>query len=207
MALSTAYMTSVKNIPAIFDSIKGAAVPPKFTNEFLKSLGFLSSNDRAFINVLKGIGFLDPQGVPTELYRQFRDSTQSGSVLANAMRDSYSDLFLAHLRADELPAEKLKGFFATKTDKGDRVVELMAGTFRALVRQADFKAVQKQPIVQKPPAIDETEGATKVIEREGAVPTPAWDADFHYNIQIHLPATRDISVYNAIFKSLRDNLS
>lgn len=29
---------------------------------------------------------------------------------------------------------------------------------------------------------------------------------FHYNIQIHLPATTDISVYNAIFKSLKDNL-
>lgn len=30
--------------------------------------------------------------------------------------------------------------------------------------------------------------------------------DFHYNIQIHLPATTDISVYNAIFKSIRENL-
>ena len=30
--------------------------------------------------------------------------------------------------------------------------------------------------------------------------------EFHYNIQIHLPATNDISVYNAIFKSLKDNL-
>ena len=29
---------------------------------------------------------------------------------------------------------------------------------------------------------------------------------FHYNIQIHLPATNDISVYNAIFKSLKENL-
>ena len=29
---------------------------------------------------------------------------------------------------------------------------------------------------------------------------------FHYNIQIHFPATTDISVYNAIFKSLKDNL-
>ncbi|HET9768488.1 MAG TPA: hypothetical protein VFS60_16695, partial [Thermoanaerobaculia bacterium] len=30
--------------------------------------------------------------------------------------------------------------------------------------------------------------------------------DFHYNIQIHLPVTTDISVYNAIFKSLKENL-
>ena len=28
----------------------------------------------------------------------------------------------------------------------------------------------------------------------------------HYNIQIHLPATKDVEVYNAIFKSLREHL-
>ena len=28
----------------------------------------------------------------------------------------------------------------------------------------------------------------------------------HYNIQIHLPATKDVEVYNAIFKSLKDHL-
>jgi hypothetical protein len=28
----------------------------------------------------------------------------------------------------------------------------------------------------------------------------------HYNIQIHLPATKDIEVFNAIFKSLKEHL-
>jgi hypothetical protein len=28
----------------------------------------------------------------------------------------------------------------------------------------------------------------------------------HYNIQIHLPATKDIEVYNSIFKSLKEHL-
>ena len=28
----------------------------------------------------------------------------------------------------------------------------------------------------------------------------------HYNIQVHLPATKDIEVYNAIFKSLKEHL-
>jgi hypothetical protein len=31
-------------------------------------------------------------------------------------------------------------------------------------------------------------------------------AGLHYNIQIHLPATKDVEVYNAIFKSLKDHL-
>jgi len=28
----------------------------------------------------------------------------------------------------------------------------------------------------------------------------------HYNIEIHLPATKDVEVYNAIFKSLREHI-
>ncbi len=28
----------------------------------------------------------------------------------------------------------------------------------------------------------------------------------HYNIQIHLPATKDVEVYNAIFKALREHV-
>ena len=36
---------------------------------------------------------------------------------------------------------------------------------------------------------------------------PATNAvGLHYNIQIHLPATKDVEVYNAIFKSLRDHI-
>jgi hypothetical protein len=31
-------------------------------------------------------------------------------------------------------------------------------------------------------------------------------ASLHYNIQIHLPATKDIEVLNAIFKSLKEHL-
>ena len=30
--------------------------------------------------------------------------------------------------------------------------------------------------------------------------------EMHYNIQIHLPETRDITVYDAIFKSLKEHL-
>jgi hypothetical protein len=32
------------------------------------------------------------------------------------------------------------------------------------------------------------------------------DPGLHYNIQIHLPATKDVEVYNAIFKSLKEHL-
>ena len=43
MALSQSYMQSTKNLPAIMEAIQDAGVPDKFSNEFLKTLGFSSS--------------------------------------------------------------------------------------------------------------------------------------------------------------------
>ncbi len=35
---------------------------------------------------------------------------------------------------------------------------------------------------------------------------PGLSTEFHYTIQIHLPASKEIEAYNAIFKSLREHL-
>lgn len=43
------------------------------------------------------------------------------------------------------------------------------------------------------------------MDEQGGMPTPQISG-LHYNIQIHLPATKDAEVYNAIFKSLREHL-
>jgi hypothetical protein len=46
MAADYPYMTNAKNLKPIMERIKGAGTPPKFTLQFLKSLGFTSSTDR-----------------------------------------------------------------------------------------------------------------------------------------------------------------
>ena len=69
MALPTSYMTGgYTKIPQYFDTLLTARAPEKFTNKFMADLGFTSSTDRLFANVLKSIGFLDDSGVPTEHY-------------------------------------------------------------------------------------------------------------------------------------------
>ena len=35
---------------------------------------------------------------------------------------------------------------------------------------------------------------------------PAESLQLRHNIEVHLPATKDIEVYNAIFKALKENL-
>lgn len=57
MADTYPYMVSNNKIGPIFEKIKSAARPSKFTNEFLRTIGFTSTNDRAAIPLLKRLGF------------------------------------------------------------------------------------------------------------------------------------------------------
>ena len=75
MALTDAYLSQTKNLGAILDAIRGAQAPEKFTVRFLEQLGFKSTNDRNIIGVLKGLGFLDDSGTPTQRYFEYLDET------------------------------------------------------------------------------------------------------------------------------------
>jgi len=209
MAVPTAYMQSVKNLAAILSEIQQAPVPQKFTVEFLKTLGFTSSNDRSILGVLKALGFLDQAGVPTEQYRRYRNKADAPYVLASAVREAYSDLFLARENAETLPNDRIKGILATKVDKGDAVLDKMAMTFRALVGLAKWDRPSQKEQPEKPPEeasdVPRDEAHVPVLP-DVRVPVPQVPLQYAYNIQIQLPATKDISVYNAIFKSIREHL-
>jgi uncharacterized protein DUF5343 len=210
VAIPESYINNVGSLGKFLDEVRTAGVPERVTVEFLKTLGFKSSNDRPIISVLKGIGFLDANGTPTDSYRSFRDPDVGPKVLARALRSAYADLYLANTKAHDLPIEKLKGIIATKTAKGNVVVKLIAATFKALAKAADFsepsgeieKAIVKP--VEKSKASVDAGGKINLPSSPPGVGTGV--AGFHYNIQIHLPTTTDITVYNAIFKSLKEHL-
>lgn len=208
MSIPEAYTNNVGNLTRLFEAIRSAGVPERVTFEFLKTLGFTSSNDRPIISVLKAIGFLDGTGTPTAAYRAYRDQSRSAKVLAEALRTAYSDIFLANTKAHELPTEKLHGIIAAKTSKGDQVVRLIAATFKTLAKMADFSedetqsaVFEQQPSqqVSPPPRVENTGESSPIRLKPTGV-------GFHYNIQIHLPTTTDVTVYNAIFRSLKEHL-
>jgi len=82
------YMISAKNVPQMLTAVQKAAVPESFGHEFLKDLGFTSSNDRGFIKLLKYLGMVDASGKPQASYREFVDQTRSRAVLANRIRQA-----------------------------------------------------------------------------------------------------------------------
>ena len=208
MAIPEAYVNNVGNLAKFLEEIRSAGVPDRVTFEFLKTLGFTSSNDRPIISVLKGIGFLDQNGSPTDAYKAYRDHNEGPKVLANSLRSAYADLFLANTKANDLAVDKLKGIIATKVSKGEQVVKLIASTFKTLCKAADFSdgAAASVPLKKANTAPEastaESSEAVQISQRN----RDGQRATLHYNIQIHLPTTTDISVYNAIFKSLKESL-
>ena len=102
MALTSSYLTSVKNFDGIMNSILGARAPERFTNKFLEDLGYKSSNDRLITGVLKALGLLGETGEPTQRYYDFLDQTQSKKILAVGIQEAYEDLFNLNKDAQNL---------------------------------------------------------------------------------------------------------
>ena len=105
------------------------------------------------------MGFIDESGVPTRRYYAFLDQTESGKVLAEAIREAYEDLFAINKQANDLSVEDVKNKFKTLTQgqKSDNVVGLMASTFKALCGLADWKAT----LPEKPLEKEKLKGPTK----------------------------------------------
>lgn len=196
------YMISNNKIPMIFDKILTAAKPQRFTNELLTQMGFSSSNDRAFTNLLKKLEFLTSDGVPTSYYDDLRDVTKAKSTIAKRIKSFYNELFTINTNINEAPDEEVKGAIARITGKEQKDVKRIFSTFKALCSYADF-SIDDTVDVRKNEQNEKNENSnSKTMNDNISNIMP----NFHYNIQIHLPATTDISVYNAIFKSIKENL-
>ena len=193
------YMMSNNKIGPIFQKIMTAAKPQKFTHDFLKKLGFTSTNDRAIIPLLKKLRFLNDDGSPTEYYDRLKDKNDLPYVLGERMRDFYSDLFTINTDIHNAGDDEIKGAISRVTGQDETQVSRYFATFKALLALAKFGEAPQRPEKKKEEAV-KIDVETSKLKKEEHKPS------FHYNIQIHLPATTDVSVYNAIFKSLKDNL-
>lgn len=200
MSAEFAYMTSAKNLSSIFDRIAGAGTPPKFTYDFLKTLNFQSSSDRPVIGVLKGLGFLTPDGVPTDRYNSFRDGSRRGAAMAAGLRDGWAPIFLADQSAQSRSSSELTELFKSVSGKGEAVAKKMATTFKLLCDMADWSSPA--------PELPEPDGDLVVerVEPPGASTGDGSLLRLHHDIHVHLPPTSELSVYTAIFRALKAEL-
>jgi hypothetical protein len=201
VALSGSYVLPINRIPDIFNKIRDGQAPERFTNQLLKDWGFASTNDRAFIPLLKSLGFLSADGKPTQRYNEYRDHSRSKHVMGEALREAYGDIFLIKEHPTQADKDAIEGKFKSFHNASDHVAGLMTKTFLGLLNLADLSKKTAIPSSSKEPE--------KKIEVEPLPNSKVVEhgvSGLHYNIQIHLPATKDIEVYNSIFKPLKEHL-
>ncbi|MBW7676527.1 DUF5343 domain-containing protein [Chryseobacterium chendengshani] len=211
--LSKKYFNSVKNLNAIMKKIIEGTAPEKFTTEHLKKIGFPSSNDRALIGVMKDLGFLAESGAPTQRYHDYRNSSKSAVVLGDALKEAYSDIFHINENPTQGDRQAITGLFKSTHNVSDQVAGFMANTFLTLLNLADIsgtnKTHKKEP--EKKKEINKEEVAEEIPTKQQMNSNSSPNQfpiipNLRYNIEIHLPATKDIEVYNSIFKSLKEHL-
>lgn len=210
MALLNQSIQTPAQLSKFFDAIRQGTAPQKFNRQFLKDIGFTSSNHLGFIPLLKGLGFLSSDGTPTERYRSYLDPTKSKIVLAEAVREAYSDIFVIKARPTSSDKDAISGKFKSTYNLSDLVAERSARTFLALTELCDQNTLfstSKNPSKTVTEAVptDALMGFTPLAPA-GSNSAPKSQIGLHYNIEIHLPATKDVEVYNAIFKALRSHV-
>lgn len=204
MALPTTYTQEFKRLGEFFDKIRDAQAPDKFTNQLLVDWGYKSNNHRPFIPILKALGFLTADGTPTQRYREYRNHAASKSIMGEAIKEAYSDIFLIKEKPTSADKPLIEGKFKSYHNASDTVAGLMSKTFFALLELADLNELSKRNPKKQEEVKDENPEVSP--ETNFGKQKLHSNVGLHYNIQIHLPATKDIEVYNAIFKSLKDHL-
>lgn len=202
MALSSSWVQAANRIPDLFSKIRDGQAPSQVTTQLLKDWGFASSNDRAFIPLLKSLGFLTATGQPTQRYHEYRDHSRSQAVMNDTLKEAYGDIFLIKSHPTKSDQVAITGKFKSYHNVSDDVSQRMSKTFFALLSLADLSA--------EAPRKDVAAEAEPLKKRDAAAPAKVSPSSvllsgLHYNVQIHLPATKDVEVYNAIFKSLKEH--
>lgn len=209
MGLTNKYSVAAGRLPELFAKIRDGQAPEYFTQQLLKDWGFTSSHDRAAIPLLKELGFLSPDGKPLTRYHDYRDHSRSKAVMADGIRSAYGDLFLIKAHPTEADKDAILGKFRSFHNASDNVAGWMTKTFYTLLGLADLSTtaanrVERTDGRDKPTGEEETPPAA--LARSSGDERRLAATGLHYNIQIHLPASKDVEVYNAIFKSLREHL-
>lgn len=197
------YLNAYGNITKVLDRIRTAQVPPRFSQDFLETTLDLSGGSaRPLIPFLKRTGFLGSDGAPTELYKRFRNDSQSGVAAAEALKTGYAALYRVNEYLHDATDAQLKGIVVqvTGAEPDSSTVKGIVGSFKALKAYANFGPEPDEAERDEVGATTVREPATPLVGGSGA------GIKLGYTINLNLPATSDIAVFDAIFKSLREHL-
>lgn len=210
------YVTAPGVLKQLLQKIQSASVPSSFSHDFVQTkLGIKSGSAKAVVPFVKKMGFATPDGTPTQLYKEFRNKSRAGHAVASAMRQLYSQIFQINEYACDLGEEEIKGIIVqvTGNDPDAQVTKLTYSTFSLLCELADFSTEQKHSGAESNEEQDkgvqkhsQDDILNSLRDQLSGTTHTGEGINLSYTINLNLPATSDIEVFNAIFKSLKQHL-
>jgi hypothetical protein len=207
MSKSLPYLASPGSIKTALDKIRTAATPERVTGDFVTTkLQMKGGMGAAIPSYLKKIGFVGSDGVPTSVYKRFRNSATSASAVAEAVKTGYRELaqvneYFFDLKESDLLALIIQ---VTGAEAESNVAKLTLATLKQLKVLANFEAKSLAEEV----VMADTVRTEASVQSTSSLPTVSGRVGLNlsYTINLNLPATSDQAVFNAIFRSLKEHL-
>ncbi|WP_156347721.1 MULTISPECIES: DUF5343 domain-containing protein [unclassified Sphingomonas] len=207
------YVTSAGNVTKALNAIAAAPTPDAVTGNFVKTiLKIPGGSGDQMTSFLKKVGFANTDGTPTAIYKKFRNEATRGQAAAESIRLGYAALYKRNEYAHELSDKDIKGIIIEETGQAadSSVASYILSCFKAMKSFANFSKVldddrDMSGIFEDMPTMmpSQISSSAKHSTSSGSAPI---GLSLGYNINLNLPATTDIAVFNAIFKSLKQNL-
>ncbi len=207
IGMAPPYINATGLVTKIFDKIIEAQQPERFTQDFLGTkLGFASGSARPIIPLMKKLGFIGSDGTPTQIYSQFRNPDTRGAAMAQALRSGYKDFFERNEFCYDLSKDKLRNLVVEMTGASpdDAVVRAILNTFLNLRAYARFD--EKIPEARVPDKLERQAEDPRIHGEGVSERLNGGGLNLSYTINLNLPETSDVEVFNAIFRSLKEHL-
>lgn len=206
------YLAASGTLKRALERLIDASRPDKFNADFLENVLKLSGGAaRATIPIMKKMGFLTSDAVPTELYAKFRTEGGRPAASLSGLRNGFPEIFKRSEYAHTVDDNKLRDIVLeiTGLKASDPVAQAIKSTFNVvksfIPAGADLTGADDDQGVQEDGA-----GASAAQAGQGElirnVGRNSKSVGLVYNINIVLPETSDIKILNAIFRSVKDNL-
>lgn len=213
MAENLPYSTSVGTLEKMLEKIKTASVPERFTQDFVNTkLAMKGGTANACIPFLKKLGLVGTDGIPSDLYREFRNPKKSRTALGKAFRKVYSRLYEMNEYVHDADDGEVLGLIVECTggEKSSASTKYTMATFNMLRKHADFEEGVEDDLNQDVDEESLNQGSSQISyslpHAQQSSPSQTKGINLSYTINLNLPATKDIEVFNAIFKSLKQHL-
>ena len=196
------YTTVPGKIKSLLDKVRTVGIPPKATVQWLKTIGFTSSNDKTLLGVLKQVGLTDQSPVPTSAWTGYRGGKYK-SVLGDAIRKGYADLYAVYPDAHARSTTELDHVFSTSSSAGKQVIAKTVATFKALTDEAEFGASAEPTELTMEATSLHSAPAQSISTRQ---PSGSGGPSLHIDVQIHISPESSSEQIDQIFASMAKHL-